>query len=186
MPRIRGIALELWVILVVALTTLYAVNPGLLQPEALVDVLRQSGQPVLLAYVVLSIVRAFTLIPSTVLIIAGTLLFPNQQWFVLISSMGGVVASAALVYFFFEFLGLGELLERKHRSRVRWLKEQTRTRGFWIVLAWSAFPFVPTDVICWVAGSLRMHFGRFVAAVALGELPLVSFYVLAGSMLFAG
>ena len=66
MPRIRGIALGLWVILVVALTTLYAVNPGLLQPEALVDVLRQSGQPVLLAYVVLSIVRAFTLIPSTV------------------------------------------------------------------------------------------------------------------------
>ena len=77
-------------------------------------------------------------------------------------------------------------MDRKHRPRVRWLKEQTRKRGFWIVLAWSAFPFVPTDVICWVAGSLKMHFGRFVAAVALGELPLVSFYVLAGGMLFAG
>ena len=173
-------------LLVLTLTVLYAVNPDLLRPETLVETLRESGQPVLLVYALLSVGRAFTLIPSTVLIITGTLLFPNQQWFVLISSMAGVVASAALVYFFFEFLGLGELLERKHRSRVRWLKEQTRTRGFWIVLAWSAFPFVPTDVICWVAGSLRMHFGRFVAAVALGELPLVSFYVLAGSMLFAG
>ena len=186
MPRIRQIALGLWMLLVLTLTVLYAVNPDLLRPETLVETLRESGQPVLLVYALLSVGRAFTLIPSTVLIIAGTLLFPNQQWFVLISSMAGVVASAALVYFFFEFLGLGELLERKHRSRVRWLKEQTRTRGFWIVLAWSAFPFVPTDVICWVAGSLRMHFGRFVAAVALGELPLVSFYVLAGSMLFAG
>ena len=100
MPRIRGIALGLWVIFVVALMTLYAVNPGLLQPEALVDVLRQSGQPVLLAYVVLSIVRAFTLIPSTVLIVAGMLLFPDRPGFVMVSSLAGIVVSAAIVYFF--------------------------------------------------------------------------------------
>ena len=112
MPRIRGIALGLWVILVVALTALYAFNPELLQPEVLVDVLRQSGQPVLLAYVVLSIVRAFTLIPSTALIVVGMLLFPDRPGFVMVSSLAGIVVSAAIVYFFFEFLGLGEFFER--------------------------------------------------------------------------
>ena len=172
-------------LLLLALTVLYAANPELLRPEALVEILRQSGQPVLLAYFILSLVRAFTLIPSTVLIIVGTLLFPTQQWFVMISSLVGVVASAALVYFFFEFLGLGELFARQHARRVRWLEDQTSRRGFWIVLAWSAFPFVPTDVVCCVAGTLRMHFGKFVAAVTLGELPIVSFYVLAGSKWFA-
>ena len=186
MPRIRRIALGLWVLLVLTLTVLYAANPELLRPGMLVEVLRQLGQPVLLAYVVLSVGRAFTLIPSTVIIVVGTLLFPNQRWFVMISSMAGVVASAALVYFFFEFLGLRTLFERKHARRVRWLEEQTAKRGFWIVLAWSAFPFVPTDVVCCVAGTLRMHFGKFVAGVALGELPLVGFYVLAGGMLFPG
>ena len=186
MPRIRGIALGLWVILVVALTALYAVNPKLLQPEVLVDVLRQSGQPVLLAYVVLGIVRAFTFIPSTVLIVVGMLLFPDRPGFVMVSSLAGIVVSAAIVYFFFEFLGLGEFFERKHAARVRWLEDQMRRRGLWIVMAWSAFPFVPTDVICYVAGTLRMHVGTFLCGVALGELPIVGFYVLAGGRWFAG
>ena len=186
MPRIRRIALGLWVLLVVTLTVLYAVNPELVRPEGLVDALRQSGQPVLLAYVVLSVVRAFTLIPSTVLIIVGTLLFPGRPWFVMISSLGGVVASAVLIYFFFEFLGLGELFERTHARRVRWLEQQMNQKGFWLVVGWSAFPFVPTDVICYVAGTLRMHLGKFAAGVALGEVPIVGFYVWAGGMVFGG
>ena len=129
MPRIRRIALGLWVMLLLVLTVLYAVNPGLATPERLVDTLRQSGQPVLLGYIVLSVVRAFTLIPSTVLIIVGTLLFPDRPWFVMVSSLGGVVASAVLIYFFFEFLGLGELFERNHARRVRWLEQQMNQKG---------------------------------------------------------
>ena len=107
-------------LLVVTLTVLYAVNPELVRPERLVDALRQSGQPVLLVYVVLSVVRAFTLIPSTVL-----------------------------------------------------------------VVGWSAFPFV-SDVICYAAGTLRMHLGKFAGGVALGEVPIVGFYVWAGGMVFGG
>lgn len=184
-PRIRWIALGFWALLTLVLVILYAANPALLKPELLVDTLRQSGQPVLLAYVILSVVRGFTLVPSTVLIVAGTLLFPDQRWFVMVSSLAGVVASSALVYFFFEFLGLGKLFERSHAQRIRWLEKQMHRKGFWVVLAWSAFPFVPTDLICYVAGTLRMHFGKFVAGVALGELPVVGFYVLAGSVFFA-
>lgn len=78
MPRARRVALVVWVLLVLALTVLYAVHPELTGPEGLVDVLRQSGQPVVVGYVFLSVVRAFTLVPSTVLIILGALLFPDQ------------------------------------------------------------------------------------------------------------
>ena len=186
MPKIRRLALGLWVLLMLSLTGLYAVNPELLEPERLVETLRASGQPVLLGYVVLSVARPFTLIPSTVLIIVGTLLFPDRPWFVIISSLGGVVASAVLIYFFFEFLGLGDLFERTHARRVRWLTQQMHQKGFWIVVGWSAFPFVPTDVICYVAGTLRMHLGKFAGGVALGEVPIVGFYVWAGGMVFGG
>ena len=185
MPRIRRIALGFWVLLVVGLSTVYAVNPLLLQPEVLVDGLRQSGQPIILAYVVLSVIRAFTLIPSTVLILVGMLLFPDRPGFVMVSSLMGIVVSAAIVYLFFDFLGLSDLFENRHAERVRWLEHQMRRKGFWIVLAWSAFPFVPTDVICYVAGTLRMHVGKFLFGVALGELPIVVFYVFAGGILFA-
>ena len=177
MPRIRVIAFVVWALVVLLLSGLYFVRPELLDPARVVDVLRGSGQPVLLAYVVLSIVRAFTLIPSTVLIVVGMLLFPDRPWFVMASSLGGVVLSALLIYHFFEFLGLGALFERKHAHRVRWLERQMSRKGFWIVVGWSAFPFVPTDLICYVAGTLRMDTGKFAAGVALGELPLVAFYV---------
>lgn len=170
--------------LVVTLTAVYVVNPELRTAEAWVGLLEQSGQPILLAYLVLSVIRPFTLVPSTVLIVAGTLLFPNQPWFVGISSLTGVVASAALIFYFFEFLGLAELFERKHAKQVHQLEYQMRRKGFWVVMAWSAFPFVPTDVICYVAGTLRMNVWAFLAAVAIGELPIVGFYVVMGGLLF--
>ena len=177
LPRIRLIALVLWAVSVVVLSGLYFLRPDLLEPERVAGVLRGSGQPVLLGYVVLSVVRAFTLVPATVLVIAGTLLFPDRPWFVMSSSLGGVVVSTLLIYYFFDFLGLGALFERRHAARVRWLEQQMARKGFWLVAGWAAFPVVPTDVICYVAGTLRMPVARFAAAVALGKLPLIAFYV---------
>lgn len=178
MPRIRLIALVVWAASVVALSVLYVLRPELLDPERVAGVLRGSGQPVLLGYVVLNVVRAFTLVPATVLVVAGTLLFPERPWFVTGSALGGAVASALLIYYFFDFLGLGDPFERRHGARVRRLEAQmARQGGFWLVVGWSAFPFAPTDVICYVAGTLRMPVARFGAAVALGKLPIVVFYV---------
>ncbi len=186
MPRVRVIALVFWVLLVVTLSAVYALRPELLTPRHVVEVLRQSGQPVLVWYGILNVVRGFTLIPSTVLILVGMLLFPDRPGFVMVTSLVGIVASAALIYYFFEFLGVTQLFERRHAARIRWLEDQMRRKGFWVVVAWSAFPFVPTDVICYVAGTLRMNIVAFLSGVALGELPVVAFYVLLGGFLFRG
>lgn len=177
MPRIRLIALVLWTASVLALSGLYAFRPDLLEPQRVAETLRGSGQPVLLGYVALSVVRAFTLVPTTVLVVAGTLLFPDRPWFVMSSSLGGVVVSTLLIYHFFDFLGLGALFERRHAARVRWLERQMARKGFWLVAGWAAFPVVPTDVICYVAGTLRMPVAKFAAGIALGKLPLIAFYV---------
>jgi uncharacterized membrane protein YdjX (TVP38/TMEM64 family) len=46
------------------------------------------------------------------------------------------------------------------------------------------FPFVPTDAICYVAGTFRMHIGKFLLGVMLGEIPIVAFYVMGGTWFF--
>ena len=186
MTTSRRIACGFWLAVSLALTVLYVRRPELIDPANLVDVLRQSGPFVLLAYVVVSVLRPVTLVPSTVLIVAGTLLFPERYALVFAVSLAAVVASAAIIYYFFDFLGLAELFERRHAARVRWLEEQVRARGFWIVAGWSAFPFVPTDVICYAAGSLRMPVGKFLLGVTVGEIPIVAFYVAGGTWLFSG
>ena len=177
MPRIRLIALVVWAVVAAALSALYVVRPDLIEPERVAGVLRGSGQPVLLGYVVLSVVRAFTLVPTTVLVVVGALLFPGRPWFVMGASLGGVVVSTLLIYYFFDFLGLGALFERRHAARVRWLEEQMARKGFWLVAGWAAFPVVPTDLICYVAGTLRMPVLRFAGGVVLGKAPLIAFYV---------
>lgn len=53
-------------------------------------------------------------------------------------------------------------------------------------MGWSAFPFVSTDVICYAAGTLRMPLWKFAGGVALGEVPIVGFYVWASDMVFGG
>jgi uncharacterized membrane protein YdjX (TVP38/TMEM64 family) len=182
----RRIACGFWLVATLALSSLYFLRPELIDPANLVGMLRQSGPLVLLAYALVSVLRPVTLVPSTVLIVAGTLLFPERYALVFSVSLAAVVASAAIIYYFFDFLGLAELFERRHAARVRWLEEQVRARGFWIVAGWSAFPFVPTDVICYAAGSLRMPIGKFLLGVAIGEIPIVAFYVAGGTWLFSG
>ena len=185
MSRGRLVALSVWVVLVLALLVLYAARPELLDPERVVATLRASGRSVLLGYVILSVVRPFTLVPSSVLIVVLTLLYPDRPWFVMASSLGGIVLAALLIYYFFEFLGLGDLFERKHARQVRWLEGQMHRKGFWIVVGWSMFPFVPTDAICYVAGTVRMPLQKFAVGVALGELPIVVFYVWATGTVLA-
>ena len=183
MTTSRRIALGFWLAVTVGLGSLFMVRPELLEPEKLVLALKSTESFAIVAYALLSVVRPVTMVPSTVLIIVGTLLFPGRYWMVFAVSLGGISLSAILIYYFFEFLGLKEVFERKHATRVRWLEEQLRLKGFWVVVGWAMFPFVPTDVICYVAGALRMHKGKFLLGITLGEIPVVAFYVTGATQL---
>ena len=185
MTAARRIALIFWAVVTVGLLLLYTARPELIEPENLVVALESTETFAMVAYAVISVLRPVTMVPSTVLIVVGTLLFPGRYWFVFAVSLGGVSLSSLFVYYFFDFLGLKKVFERKHATRVRWLEEQLQLRGFWMVGGWAMFPFVPTDIICYVAGTFRMHSGKFLLGITLGEIPIVAFYVSSGTLLFA-
>ena len=180
----RRVALGFWLAVAIGLSALYAARPELIDPANLVSLLRRSGSFVLLGYAALSVARPVTLVPSTVLVVVGTLLFPDRPATVFCVSLAGVAASAGIIYYFFDFLGLARVFERSHAARIRWMEDQMRRRGLAIVVGWSVFPFVPTDAICYVAGTLRMPIGRFLLGVTLGKVPLVAFYVAGGTWVF--
>ena len=180
----RRMALAFWLAVAIGLTALYSARPELIDPANLVSLLRRSGSFVLFGYLALSVARPVTLVPSTVLVVVGTLLFPDRPGMIFCVSLAGVAASAGIIYYFFDFLGLAQVFERKHAARIRWMEDQMRRRGLAIVVGWSVFPFVPTDAICYVAGTLRMPIGRFLLGVTLGKIPLVAFYVAGGTWVF--
>jgi uncharacterized membrane protein YdjX (TVP38/TMEM64 family) len=53
----------------------------------------------------------------------------------------------------------------------------------WFVALWAFAPVVPTDLICYAAGLVRMPYRRMIAGIIIGELPLVTGYILLGTKL---
>ena len=131
----------------------------------------------------MSVLRGFTLLPSTPLVLAGTFLYPDQPWLVLATSMAGILISSSLIYFCSEALGFAEYFESKRPAAVARIRERLeRPTGLIFVALWAFFPLVPTDAVCYVAGSTKMNFVKFIFAVFIGESVLCSIYIFTGTL----
>jgi len=131
------------------------------------------------AYFLIGCVRGFTLIPSTSLVLLAIPIFPPIPLFAL--TLAGILISSTSIYYFSDSLHLDALFERKHKVRVEKLKNVLQRNSTLIVFTWSLFPLVPTDLICYVCGVLRIDFRKFLLGVFLGEGAICGFYIFLGS-----
>lgn len=133
-------------------------------------------------YIMVSLARSFFLIPCTPFVLAGAISFPQWPLAVFFISVLGIVVGGALVYSFPSFGGYNRLLEAKYPAQIGFFKKHLHGKyAFWIVGAWSMFPLVPTDAVCYAAGAVKMSLSRMLTALVLGELPIVSAYVFLGA-----
>jgi len=183
---IRYLCLGAWLSVIVGGISFYFLSPSSFTAENIAALLTKFHGPVWILYLLLSALRGFTLLPSTPLVLAGTMLYPQQPFLVLVISLFGIVISSSMIYWFSDLLGFDEYFESKkphHVEKIRTKLEHPLGLGF--VSLWAFFPLVPTDAVCYVAGSIRMHFAKFIAAVFIGELILCSVYVFAGGRIFS-
>jgi len=54
-----------------------------------------------------------------------------------------------------------------------------------IILIWAFIPIVPTDLICYISGTIKMSYWKFILALTIGEALLIAAYVFAGQGLFS-
>ncbi len=171
-----------WGLLIISGLALYFLRPDLFTPGSIAALLAKFQSEALTIFLAISIVRGVTLLPSTPLIIAGTLAFPSEPWTVLIISIFGIIASSSMIYWFSDFLGISEFFETRKPTAVAKIRSRLeQPTGLAFVFLWAFFPLVPTDAVCYVAGSIRMRFVKFIAAITAGELILCSFYIFSGS-----
>ena len=89
-----------------------------------------------------------------------------------------------MIYYFSEFLGFDEYFEDHKPELTHKIKAKLEhPLGFVFVAAWAFFPLVPTDLVCYLAGTTRMDFREFIAAVGMGELILCVCYIFLGGTL---
>jgi polyvinyl alcohol dehydrogenase (cytochrome) len=132
-------------------------------------------------YVVLGALRGFALIPVTNLVVLAIPLF--QPVPLLVLTLVGIAISSACIYAFADSLKLGQYLERRHARHMERLQNALRRNPTSIVTAWSFLPIVPTDLICYVCGVMKISFRRFMLGVLVGEGAICAIYIFAGASL---
>lgn len=175
----KGILL-IWLIAILFCLLYFFTHQESFTTTAIASFFQKFNSYMLFAYFIVSIVRGFTLIPSTPFVLAGGVLFPGQEWLVLLISLVGIACSATLIYHFSHLMRLGAVIEKRYPQER--LKQKMESRhGVLFVFLWSFFPVVPTDAICYAAGAAKMRFISYIFAVLLGELIICSIYVFTGS-----
>lgn len=135
---------------------------------------------ILISYIAFALVRALFFIPSTVILILGIALFHDQFLLLLIINIIGILVGSSLMYLAGKFFTSEEFFSAKHQEKLPKIKTKINENGFLIVLLWSFFPLVPTDLICYVSGATHMKYLKFILALFIGELALVTIYLKTG------
>ncbi len=183
-PVFRRLGQVIWIGTAAAGLISYIAAPQLFTAENIAAFLLRFQSAIWLIYIGFSIVRGLTLLPSTPLIIAGTIMFPARPFSVLAVSLVGIFLSSSMIYFFAEYLGLSEYFEGHKPELTHRIKSRLEhPLGFLFVALWAFFPLVPTDLVCYLAGSAKMNYWEFIGAVMTGESVLCATYIFLGGTL---
>jgi uncharacterized membrane protein YdjX (TVP38/TMEM64 family) len=129
-------------------------------------------------YLLLGAVRAFTLVPVTLMIVVGMPFF--DPWPLFMMTVVGIVITSALFYWFSETLQFNEGFERKHPKEIERMRRALQNHQLPIIILWSFFPLLPTDLICYVCGALKVDFAKTMAGVLIGEGIICAVYIFFG------
>lgn len=167
---------------IVCLGLIYSlIYPSTFSVEQVSLFLQKFDHWIWLVYILITFLRGVLLFPSTPFVLAGAILFPEHLVLVGAISILGILFSATLLYFFAEKIGFGSYLSEKYPHQIQ--KAQTslnKPYGKWLVALWAWFPFVPTDIICYVAGLVKMRYVLMITGIFLGETILVALYLYLG------
>ncbi|AOW20412.1 hypothetical protein LPB138_06870 [Urechidicola croceus] len=161
------------------------IQPSIFTTDFLVEFISKFKNEMMIVYIILSLIRGFFLIPSTPFVLSGAILFPDKLLWVLLISMCGIMLSATSLYFFSDILGFSNYFKKKFPNKIsHWKKKLRHPKSIYYVILWSFFPFVPTDLMCYASGLIKMPFKNLFIGVFIGEIILVSIYTYFGNSLW--
>lgn len=127
---------------------------------------------------VIGSLRGFTLIPATYLIVLALPFVPAVPLYFLI--MSGVMVSSVSVYYFFEYLKIDKLFGNKHKGLIQKARNLLSRYELPVIIFWSMAPFLPSDIICYISGTLRVNVYKFMLGMFIGEGILCAVYIFGG------
>jgi uncharacterized membrane protein YdjX (TVP38/TMEM64 family) len=174
-PRFRKKTFFVWLTVVAALLTLYFMNREALDVEIIRSLVDRNRAIVIPVYLLILSLLGLTFIPSTPFAIAGVLLFSPGLAYLL--NLLGIITSSTIVYHFARYLGLGAAFESRYPKQTHKVQEALHHKELPIIVGWSFFPAVPTDLMIYVASTLNIPLWKCLLGVLIGEGILNAFYL---------
>lgn len=173
--KIRKKTFYLWLGIIALLLVLYFINKDWFNITFLKKFVDDHKFLVITVYLLILTLIGLTFIPSTPFAMAGLLLFPPMETFII--NMIGIITSTAIVYYFTRYLGLDKWIEMKYPDQIEKTRKALSNKELPIIIGWSFFPVVPTDLIIYVGSSLRISYLKCVIGVLIGEGALNALYI---------
>ncbi|MGN6212887.1 TVP38/TMEM64 family protein [Parafilimonas sp.] len=173
-----------WVCFLLTCISLYVIYSPYLTGQNIAAFIKRYNHQMLAAFFIVCVVRGFTLVPSTPFLLTGIILFSATPILLLIVFMASIFVVATLLFYASDYLGFARYFEKRYPHKTEQVRRKLNGRyGFWFILIWSFTPFTPTDLVCYVAGSLRMRFMKFILPLILGEAIICAIYIFNGAAL---
>lgn len=180
---LKKLILLVWLVLIIFCLSYYFIHPERFTVDEITFFLQKFNAQILIVYFTVSVLRGFTMIPSTPFVLAGAIILPEQPLLALFISLLSISISSTMIYYFSDYLNLGDRIEKVYP--VHKIKHTlNKPIGVFAIFLWSVFPAMPTDIVCYAAGSVKMNFIKFITAVVLGELLICTFYIFFVGKLF--
>jgi uncharacterized membrane protein YdjX (TVP38/TMEM64 family) len=182
-PRVRYAILAMWLVIVTGTLYLYFFQRDLVETE-LQNALSTSTFIAATIYILLGSLRALTLVPATFLVLIAIPFFPS--WLLFLITLPIIGISSGIIYGFAEILHMDEDFERKYPKQIRRLTDLLQRHQLPIIIGWSFLLLLPTDLLCYVCGTLRVNFTKFIIGVLIGEGAVYGIYIYFGDRMLRG
>ena len=173
--KVRRKTLIIWIVVVVATLVLYYLNRDLFDISFLKEYVNDHKVLVRSLYLVILTFVGLTFIPSTPFAVAGVLLFPPLEAYII--NLIGILSSSVVVYYFTQYLRLNLWFESKYPTQIEKIKRALSNKELPIIAGWSFFPVVPTDLIIYVSSTLNIPFWKCAVGILIGEGTLNALYI---------
>jgi uncharacterized membrane protein YdjX (TVP38/TMEM64 family) len=180
---VRYTLFALWILVAAAALYLYFFKREVIQTE-MRDAMSASFWAACLTYLLIGALRAFTLVPATFPLLIAMPFF--DPWVLLALTIPCIAISSSICYWFAEALHMDELFERKYPRQIGKLKQLLQRYQMPIIIGWSFFLLLPTDVLCYVCGSLKINYRKFLIGIIIGEGTVYAIYIFFGDWLLRG
>jgi uncharacterized membrane protein YdjX (TVP38/TMEM64 family) len=176
---------RLWSLVILLTVVFLVLNPRFLSPEYLKSLLTDYENFLWPIYIFILIARVPLVFPPTPVLFLGFLLFPSFKILVVFLLLFSTLLSAAFFYFFAGHSDLSEYFHRKYPKQTAKIKNTlSKPRAVWFVIVWSTIPIAPGDLLCYIAGVVRIPFRYLIIGMIIGQLPLLLAYAYLGQLFF--